>query len=150
MGLDYGSKTVGVALSDELLITAQPKEIIRRDRENKLRRTLARIETLIVENDVRMIVLGLPLNMDDSAGERAERTLAFQDRLQRRTGLKVVMQDERLTTVKADEMMDEMGIVSGDRKKYVDMLAASVILQDYMESHRQDMESYRQHIEKLR
>lgn len=143
MGLDYGSKTVGVALSDELLLTAQPKEIIRRDRENKLRRTLARIEALIVENDVRMIVLGLPLNMDDTVGERAERTLEFQDRLQRRTGLTVVMQDERLTTVKADEMMDDMGILPVDRKKYVDMLAASVILQDYMESHRQEIEKLR-------
>lgn len=143
MGLDYGSKTVGVALSDELLLTAQPKEIIRRDRENKLRRTLARIETLILENDVRMIVLGLPLNMDDTVGERAQRTLEFQDRLQRRTGLTVVMQDERLTTVKADEMMDDMGILPGDRKKYVDMLAASVILQDYMESHRQEIEKLR-------
>lgn len=143
MGLDYGSKTVGVAMSDELLLTAQPKEIIRRDRENKIRRTLARIETLIRENDVRLIVLGLPLNMDDSVGDRAQRTLEFQDRLQRRTGLPVVTNDERLTTVEADEMMDRMGISLTDRKKYVDMLAASVILQDYMESHRTELERLR-------
>ena len=65
MGLDFGGKTCGVALSDPLMITAQPKEIIRRDRENKLRRTFARIEELIAENDVGLIVLGLPLNMDD-------------------------------------------------------------------------------------
>lgn len=140
MGLDYGSKTVGVALSDELLLTAQPREIIRRDRENKIRRTLARIETLILENDVRLIVLGLPLNMDDTAGERAQKTLEFQDRLQRRTGLPVVMHDERLSTVEADEMMDRMNISVSDRKTYVDMLAASVILQDYMESHREELE----------
>lgn len=143
MGLDYGSKTVGVALSDELLLTAQPREIIRRDRENKIRRTLARIETLILENDVRLIVLGLPLNMDDTAGERAQKTLEFQDRLQRRTGLPVVMHDERLSTVEADEMMDRMNISVSDRKTYVDMLAASVILQDYMESHREELEQLR-------
>ena len=64
MGLDYGSKTVGVAISDELLLTAQGREIIRRKEENKLRRTLARIEELIVEYGVTKIVLGLPLNMD--------------------------------------------------------------------------------------
>jgi len=124
-----------VALTDELLLTAQPKEIIRRERPSQLRKTLQRIEELIGENNVGMIVLGLPLNMDDSQGERATLTLEFQDKLQRRTGLPVVMSDERLTTVEADELMDEMGIRGADRKKYVDMLAACVILRDYMNSH---------------
>ena len=99
MGLDFGSKTCGVALSDELLMTAQPVEIIRRDRESKIRKTFSRIEELCVEKDVKLIVLGLPLNMDDSAGFRAENTTAFRDQLERRTGLPVVMSDERLTTV---------------------------------------------------
>ena len=135
MGLDFGSRTCGVALTDELLLTAQPKEIIRRERPSQLRKTLQRIEELIGENNVGMIVLGLPLNMDDSQGERATLTLEFQDKLQRRTGLPVVMSDERLTTVEADELMDEMGIRGADRKKYVDMLAAAVILRDYMNSH---------------
>ena len=96
MGLDFGSKTCGVALSDELLMTAQPVEIIRRDRESKIRKTFSRIEELCVEKDVKLIVLGLPLNMDDSAGFRAENTMAFRDQLERRTGLPVVMSDERL------------------------------------------------------
>ena len=135
MGLDFGSRTCGVALTDELLMTAQPREIIRRERPSQLRKTLQRIEELIGENNVGMIVLGLPLNMDDSQGERATLTLEFQDKLQRRTGLPVVMSDERLTTVEADELMDEMEIRGADRKKYVDMLAASVILRDYMNSH---------------
>lgn len=91
MGLDFGSRTCGVALTDELLMTAQPKEIIRRERPSQLRKTLQRIEELIGENNVGMIVLGLPLNMDDSQGERATLTLEFQDKLQRRTGLPVVM-----------------------------------------------------------
>ncbi|MBP3199926.1 MAG: Holliday junction resolvase RuvX, partial [Butyrivibrio sp.] len=90
MGLDYGSKTVGVAISDELLLTAQGKEIIRRKEENKLRRTLARIEELIQEYGVERIVLGLPLNMDQSPSERSELCLEFKDKIERRTGIPVV------------------------------------------------------------
>ncbi len=141
MGLDFGGKTCGVALSDTLLITAQPKEIIRRDRENKLRRTLARIEELIEEYDVGLIVLGLPLNMDDTQGERARKTLEFQESLQRRTGLPVVMSDERLTTVEADEIMKEQGIPREKYHDYVDMIAAGIILREYMENHRDELDS---------
>ena len=132
MGLDYGARTVGVAISDELLMTAQAKEIIRRKDENKLRRTLARIEELILEYDIREIVLGLPLHMDSSVGVRAEISMEFKDKLERRTGIPVVLLDERLTTVEADEIMDELGIRGKERKNYVDMIAAKVILQDYL------------------
>ena len=104
MGLDYGSKTVGVAISDELLLTAQGKEIIRRNEENKLRKTLARIEQLIQEYGVEKIVLGLPLNMDESVSERSQLCLEFKDKIERRTGIPVDMLDERLTTVEADEI----------------------------------------------
>lgn len=142
MGLDFGGKTCGVALSDPLMITAQPKEIIRRDRENKLRRTYARIEELIAENDVGLIVLGLPLNMDDSQGERAKKTLEFQDSLQRRTGLPVVMSDERLTSVAAEEIMHSQGIPRERYHDYVDMIAAGIILQEYMENHRGEIRAY--------
>ena len=89
MGLDFGSKTVGVAISDPLLITAQGIEIIRRKEENKQRQTLARIEALIEEYQVEEIVLGLPKNMNDTLGPRVEKTLEFKDKLERRTGLKV-------------------------------------------------------------
>ena len=132
MGLDFGSRTVGVAISDELFMTAQAKEIIRRKEENKLRRTLARIEELILEYDIREIVLGLPLHMDSSVGVRAEISMEFKDKLERRTGIPVVLLDERLTTVEADEIMDELGIRGKERKDYVDMIAAKVILQDYL------------------
>ena len=118
MGLDYGSKTVGVAISDTLLLTAQAKEIIRRKEENKLRRTLARIEELIQEYEVEQIVLGLPLNMDQSVSVRSELSLEFKDMIERRTGVPVTMWDERLTTVEADEIMDEVGIPKKDHKKY--------------------------------
>jgi len=134
MGLDYGSKTVGVAISDELLLTAQGKEIIRRNEENKLRKTLARIEQLIQEYGVEKIVLGLPLNMDESVSERSQLCLEFKDKIERRTGIPVDMLDERLTTVEADEIMDEAGIKGKKRKEYVDMIAAQIILQDYLDN----------------
>ena len=143
MGLDFGSKTCGVAMSDELLITSQPVEIIRRSRGNQLRKTLSRIEELCQENGVGRIVLGLPLNMDDSAGFRAENTWMFREQLERRTGLQVVMSDERLTTVEAYEIMDKMGIRREDRDRYVDMIAANIILQEYMENHREELEEMR-------
>ena len=133
MGLDFGSKTVGVAISDPLLITAQGIEIIRRKDENKLRRTLARIEELIVEYEVGEIVLGFPKNMNDTIGERAELSLEFQDKLERRTGLPVVMWDERLTTVAADKTMMEAGVRRENRKEYVDKIAAVLILQGYLD-----------------
>ena len=141
MGLDFGGKTCGVALSDPLFMTAQPKEIIRRERENKLRRTLARIEELIVEYDVGLIVLGLPLNMDDTQGERAKKTLEFQESLERRTGLRVVMSDERLTTVEAEEIMHKQGIPREKYHDYVDMIAAGIILEEYLENHRGELEA---------
>ena len=129
MGLDFGSKTVGVAISDPLLITAQGIEIIRRNEENKLRRTLARIEELIEEYEVDEIVLGFPKNMNDTLGERAGLSLEFKEKLERRTGLPVTMWDERLTTVAADKAMIEAGIRRERRKEYVDKIAAVFILQ---------------------
>ena len=133
MGLDFGSKTVGVAVSDPLLITAQGIEIIRRKDENKLRQTLARIEALIEEYEVEKIVLGLPKNMNDTIGERAELSLEFKDKLERRTGLPVVMWDERLTTLAAERAMMEAGIRRENRKDYVDKIAACLILQGYLD-----------------
>lgn len=138
MGLDFGSKTVGVAVSDSLLLTAQGLEIIRRKDENKLRQTLARIEELIVEYEVEEIVLGLPKNMNATEGVRVELTNEFKDKLERRTGLPVVMWDERLTTVAADKIMMESGIRRENRKEYVDMIAATLILQGYLD--RKNME----------
>ena len=133
MGLDFGSRTVGVAISDSLLLTAQGVEIIRRKEENKLRQTLARIEELIVENEVEEIVLGLPKNMNDTEGVRVELTKEFKEKLERRTGLPVVFWDERLTTVAADKAMMEAGIRRENRKDYVDMIAATLILQGYLD-----------------
>ena len=128
MGLDYGSKTVGVAVSDALGLTAQGIEIVRRKSENKLRQTLARIEEIAKEYGVEKIVLGFPKHMNNDIGERAEKSLEFKEMLERRTGLPVVMWDERLTTVEADRTMMETGIRRENRKEYVDMIAAVFIL----------------------
>ena len=133
MGLDFGSKTIGVAISDELLLTAQGIEIIRRKEENKLRKSLARIEELIVEYGVGEIVLGLSKNMNNTEGERVRLTEEFQDRLERRTGLPVRLWDERLTTVAADRFMMEAGIRREDRQEHVDRIAAVFILQGYLD-----------------
>lgn len=133
MGLDFGSKTVGVAISDGLGITAQGVEIIRRESENKLRRTCARIEELIREYHVEKIVLGYPKNMNNSVGERAEKSLAFREMLERRTHLPVVMWDERLTTVEANRTLMESGVRREHRKEYIDKVAAVYILQGYLD-----------------
>ena len=133
IGLDYGTKTVGVAVSDALMITAQPLETIERKSANKLRQTLARIESIIEEYQAERIVLGYPKNMNNTIGERAEKSLEFQQMLERRTGLPVVMWDERLTTVAADRSMMETGIRRENRKEYVDEIAAIFILQGYLD-----------------
>ena len=133
LGLDFGSKTVGVAVSDELLITAQGVEIVRRKSPSKLRQTLARIEELIEQYGVEKIVLGYPKNMNNTEGERCEKTKAFKEMLERRTGLEVVLWDERLTTVAADRSMMETGIRRENRKEYVDEIAAIFILQGYLD-----------------
>ena len=134
LGLDYGSKTVGVAVSDPLGLTAQSVETIWRKQENKLRQTLARIEELAAEYQAEKIVLGLPKNMNNTIGERAEKTLEFREMLESRTGLPVVMWDERLTTVEAERTLMEASVRRENRKQYLDQLAAVFILQGYLDS----------------
>ena len=134
MGLDYGSKTIGVAVSDPMGLTAQGLEIIRREEENKLRKSLRRIEELVKEYQVEEIVLGFPKNMNNTIGERAEKSLQLKETLERRLGLPVIMWDERLTTVEADRTLIEAGVRRENRKKYVDMIAAVFILQGYLDA----------------
>ena len=136
MGLDYGSKTVGVALSDPLGITAQAVETIWRKDENKLRKTCAHIEELIREYEVGLIVLGLPKHMNNDIGERAQKALEFGEMIGRRTGLEVAMWDERLTTVEAERILIENKVRRENRKQYIDKIAAVFILQGYLDSKR--------------
>ena len=136
MGLDFGSKTVGVAVSDPLGITAQGVEIVRRKSPNKLRQTLARIDELVKEYGVEELVLGYPKNMNGTEGERCEKTKEFKELLEKRTGLPVALWDERLTTVAADRSMMEAGLGRYERKEYVDEIAAIFILQGYMDARK--------------
>lgn len=134
MGLDYGSRTVGVAVSDALGITAQGVETITREEENKLRKTLRRIEELAVQYEVDRIVLGLPKNMNNSMGERVERCQEFKEMIERRTSLPVIFWDERLTTVAAERILIESGVRRENRKEVIDKVAAVLILQGYLDS----------------
>ena len=134
LGLDYGSKTVGVAVSEPLGLTAQRLETIWRKQENKLRKTLAQVEELVKEYEVERIVLGYPKNMNNTVGERAEKALEFKEMLERRIGIPVIMWDERLTTVEADRTLIEAGVRRENRKQYLDGLAAVFILQGYLDS----------------
>ena len=140
LGLDFGARTVGVAVSDGLGLTAQGVEIIRRKSPDKLRQTLARIEELVSFYGAEKIILGYPRNMNSTEGERCEKTKAFQAMLERRTKLPVELWDERLTTVAADNIMTESGIRGKKRKEYVDEIAAMLILQGYLDFVRMDRE----------
>ena len=133
LGLDFGSRTVGVAVSDGLLLTAQGVETIERKDENKLRKTAARIEELVKEYEITTIVMGLPKNMNNTEGERVEKTKAFGEMLERRTGLPVVYWDERLTTVAAEQVLMESGVRRENRKAVIDKIAACLILQGYLD-----------------
>ena len=133
LGLDFGSKTVGVAVSDELMLTAQGLEIVRRQSPNKLRQTLARIERIVTEYQVERIVLGYPKNMNNTVGERGEKALEFKAQLERRTGLPVLMWDERLTTNAAEQILIESGVRRENRKSVIDKIAAVLILQGYLD-----------------
>ena len=124
MGLDYGSKTVGVAISDALRLTAQAVETIERKEENKLRRTCARIEELIKKYDVEKIVLGFPKHMNNDIGERAQQSMEFGE---------VILWDERLTTVEAERTLIESNVRRENRKKHIDQIAAVFILQGYLD-----------------
>ncbi len=136
IGLDYGTKTVGVAISDEMGIIAQPYVTIERKHANKLRQTLAQIEEIICQYNVEKIVLGYPKNMNNTQGERAQATEEFKESLERRTGLVVELVDERLTTVEADRILEATGVALSARKEHIDKMAAAIILQNYL-----DMES---------
>lgn len=139
MGLDFGSRTVGVALTDPTRTIASPCETITRDKENKLRPTLRRILELAEQNRIEGIVLGNPLNMDDSAGERVQKTREFCALLAARLSsfgmeIPIILWDERLSTVSADEILEESGVKKRERKAYIDQIAAALILEDYMKN----------------
>lgn len=136
LGLDYGTKTTGVAVSDPMGWTAQGLEIIRRQEEEHLKATINRIAELCAEYKVEKIVLGLPKNMNNTLGERGEKTLLFKEKLEARLKLPVEMWDERLSTVAAESVLLEADMSRKKRKNVIDKLAATIILQNYLDAKR--------------
>lgn len=133
MGLDVGSKTVGVAISDPLGFTAQGLEIIAID-EDKGEFGFDRLKELVNQYQVDRFVVGLPKNMNNTSGPRVEASQAYGNQLVELFGLPVDYQDERLTTVAAERMLIEQADISrGKRKKVIDKLAAQLILQNYLD-----------------
>ena len=123
-----------MAVSDELGFTAQAVETITRKEANKLRKTLARIDELVQQYSIEKIVLGYPKHMNNSSGIRCEETEEFKAMVERRTGLEVILWDERMSTVAAERTLIEGGVRRENRKTYVDQLAAVFILQGYLDS----------------
>ena len=132
LGLDYGSKTVGVAMTDALGMTVQPYKTIQRDRESKLRQTLSEIAEIVEQYQIEKIVMGLPLNMDDTEGDRAAKTRDFAEKLKLRVAVPIEFTDERFTTMEAEEILDQSGIPRSEQKKVIDQVAAQLILEQYL------------------
>ena len=132
LGLDYGSKTVGVAMTDALGMTVQPYKTIQRDRESKLRQTLSEIAEIVEQYRIEKIVMGLPLNMDDTEGDCAAKTRDFAEKLKLRVAVPIEFTDERLTTMEAEEILDQSGIPRSEQKKVIDQVAAQLILEQYL------------------
>lgn len=132
LGLDYGSKTVGVAMTDALGMTVQSYKTIQRDRESKLRQTLSEIAEIVEQYQIKKIVMGLPLNMDDTEGDRAAKTRDFAEKLKLRVAVPIEFTDERLTTMEAEEILDQSGIPRSEQKKVIDQVAAQLILEQYL------------------
>jgi putative Holliday junction resolvase len=133
LGLDYGDKTVGVAVSDEFGWTAQGLEIIRRNNPAEYKQSLGRIAEIIDEYKIEKIVLGYPKNMNGTEGSRCEKTIAYKTRLEKRfKDIEVILWDERLSTVAADRYLLEASLSHDKRKSVIDKMAAVFILQGYL------------------
>lgn len=131
MGLDYGDKTIGIAISDIMGWTAQSKAVIRR---NNLRDDFAKLKEYIVEYNVEEIIVGLPINMDGTAGNRVDKTEQFVNFLKKRINIPIILWDERLSTKQAESILLEANLSRKKRKKVIDQLAASIILQNYLDT----------------
>lgn len=131
MGLDVGDKTIGVAVSDPLGLTAQGITIIKR---SELAEDLRQVARLVEQYGVELVVLGLPKNMDGTIGPQGEKVLAFRDTLERELKIPTVLQDERWSTLEAERLLIRADLSRSKRKKVIDKMAASVILQGYLDA----------------
>lgn len=131
IGLDYGEVRIGIAFSDLLQVISSPYETYKR---KELNQDLSYLTKLIKEKEVSLIVLGLPLNMDGTEGDRAIKTREFGALLSKATGLEIVYIDERLTSLEAEEMLIEAKVRREKRKQLIDQIAAQIILETYLKS----------------
>lgn len=130
MGLDVGDKTVGVAISDPLFVTAQPYETIKR---RKAKFDIDRIEEIVNDKEVSLIVVGLPKNMNNTIGPQSMKVMSFVDLIKKRIDIDIVYEDERLTTVQSEAVLIDMNVRRENRKTHIDKIAASFILQSYLD-----------------
>jgi putative Holliday junction resolvase len=131
MALDVGDRRIGIAISDDLLLTAQSRPTLRRKNEEA---DIETIRKLAVDNQVHEIVVGQPLHMDGSKSAQSEKTGRFAERLREAVSLPVVLWDERLTTFEAEQHLEQMGLNWRQRREHVDKVAAMIILQNYLDS----------------
>jgi putative holliday junction resolvase len=131
MALDVGDKTIGIAISDSLLLTAQPRPTIRR---KELKTDLESLRRLAEENEVHEIVVGQPLHMDGKQSRQSEKVARFAEKLREVLDLPIVFWDERLTSFAAEQHLEEMGLNWRKRRDHVDKIAAMIILQNYLDS----------------
>ncbi len=130
MGLDVGDKTVGVAISDPLFVTAQPYETIKR---RKAKFDIDRIVEIVNDKEVSLIVVGLPKNMNNTIGPQSMKVMSFVDLIKKRIDIDIVYEDERLTTVQSEAVLIDMNVRRENRKTHIDKIAASFILQSYLD-----------------
>ena len=130
MGLDVGDKTVGVAISDPLFVTAQPYETIKR---RKTKFDIDRIVEIVNDKEVSLIVVGLPKNMNNTIGPQSMKVMSFVDLIKKRIDIDIVYEDERLTTVQSEAVLIDMNVRRENRKAHIDKRAASFILQSYLD-----------------
>lgn len=130
MGLDVGDRTIGVAISDPLLLTAQGFKTIKRESNKK---DMAEIEDIIKKYNITKIIVGFPKNMNNTVGPQGEKVLNFVDKLKKKFNIEIILEDERLTTMAAERTLIEGDISRKNRKKVIDKVAATYILQTYLD-----------------
>lgn len=130
MGLDVGDKTIGVAISDPLLLTAQGLKTIKRENDKK---DIRQLEKIVREYNIIKIIVGLPKNMNNSIGSQGEKVMNFVDKFKKKLNAEIILQDERLTTVAAEKMLIDGDVRRENRKKVIDKVAATYILQTYLD-----------------
>lgn len=131
LAIDFGSKNIGIAVSDALGITVRPIETIRR---SSLTKDIGRLKFLVEDLEVEGVIVGLPLRMDGTMGDAALNTMRFIERLRAEIDIPIVTQDERLTSYEAEQRMMERGLNRAQRRQRSDEMAAMIILQDYLSS----------------